>query len=145
MDREGEHLPGCDRRHGRRQRCNAPSPEVVGVEQRSPDRAPSTLYLRCLVLLLIAISPFLAVCGFLGAVLVLDRAPELPNFARPMEAQQLHNDSSDCIRTENFGPYRRQIAFGTDRSWVDVKSDLVDEFDRLFLIKRYKDYLSVVV
>jgi hypothetical protein len=59
-----------------------------------------------------------------------DTAPELPEFARPVDAEELGNDEVKCGLTDDFGPYGRELAFGSNRRADAIHNELTHEFER---------------
>lgn len=74
---------------------------------------------------------FLFVLGFAGWTaysIFSDRAPNLPGFARPADSRELVNEEIGCIMTDDFGPYYRQMAFETNRSFGEIRGALASDF-----------------
>jgi hypothetical protein len=60
---------------------------------------------------------------------LLDSAPELPSFARPVDAKQLSNEQVQCYNNDDFGPYLRSMVFGTDLTFEESVLQLSGRFE----------------
>ena len=72
------------------------------------------------------------VAAMVGVVLqragFFESAPELPAFARPIDAEQLSNSEISCIRNDWFGPYLRELVFGTNTPYEAQLAQLAQTF-----------------
>jgi hypothetical protein len=88
-------------------------------------------------------------CVFVGILLyragLFDSAPELPSFARPVDAKQLSNEQVQCYNNDDFGPYLRSMVFGTDLDFQQAVLALRTEFEqRGWTVEHFEnDYLYV--
>jgi hypothetical protein len=69
--------------------------------------------------LVLGVAGLVGTCVSVGVIAwrsgILDDAPDLPTFGQPLDATELSNNEVSCdIRDEWFGPYVREIVFGTN-------------------------------
>jgi hypothetical protein len=60
----------------------------------------------------------MAACG------ILDNPPELPDYARPKGATEVHTATLPCDQTEDWGPTYKKVFFGTERAPMDLAKEV---------------------
>jgi hypothetical protein len=128
-----EHLPGCDLRHGSRQRCTSP--------KAAPDSNTPAIGVSAVASRSVRFRLFIVVLGVVGILAIaavaivsthseptpLYRNAHFPEWARPAGSVELRN-SDTCTGESPWWPPCRRIEFGTNRTIEEVVDELRPRF-----------------